>query len=207
MKKTKVQSTLYALAFYLLAGWLMACGISTHAQESSWQSSTPRVRALSTTPPVVHDGPAFLTHSGDGYTINYPANWIFSTNTTNAGNYQGDYFTDPLRGYSFHVYPSQDQTSPSQILDHLLTSIPGSQLIGKPDTITVNGIVWQQGKVLRTDIVTGQPLEIIGWVAKNPVAAQRIPYFVLHGDGSPTAFDTVNNTDFLVMLQSFHFTP
>jgi hypothetical protein len=200
MKKTSSQLFLSPICICALACILMACKLpAAHTNASGIQ--------VPTTP----TSSAFTEHTGDGYTISYPSGWQFSTNTTNAGNYQGDYFTDPTNAYAFHVYPSQDQTSPSTILNQLLTNIPGSQRLNIAPDITVNGIVWQQGKVIRLDQQTGKQQEIMGWVAKNPVAAQQIPYFVLHADGpytegSPNDFDRYTTDYFLPMLRTFHFT-
>ncbi|GER89594.1 hypothetical protein KDW_37560 [Dictyobacter vulcani] len=148
----------------------------------------------------------FSEHKGNGYIISYPKDWTFSTNTTNAGGYVGDFFTDPTNTYVFHVYPSQDKTSDKQILDHLLTSDLRSTLLPGASTITMNSVIWQQGKALSTDQVTNKPFERIGWVSKNPVAPAFIPYFVLHAEGDPAAFEQYTEKYFLPMLHSFRFT-
>ena len=198
MKKISSQVFLSPICICALACILMACKFPIVSYGGA-QINDPQSQITPTSNP-------FTAHTGDSYTISYPTTWQFNTNTTNAGDYEGDYFTDPTNAYTFHVYPSQDQTDPPTILNHLLTSIPGSQLLASAPTITVNGIVWQQGKALRTDQETGKPKEIMGWVARNPVAAQHIPYFVLHADGAPGDFDRYTTADFLPMLQTFRFT-
>lgn len=189
---------LSSLCLCALATNLTACGPSA-VHHASAQVSVNTHHAVT---PI--DG--FSMHSGDGYTISYPNGWQFSTNTTNTGGYVGDFFTAPAGNYVFHVYPSQDQTSAATILNQFLTGDMHSRLLPIAATITVNGVVWQQGKALTTDQVTGKPLEKIAWVAKNVVAPQHIPYFVLHADGDPAAFDQYTNTYFLPMLRSFQFT-
>ncbi|GCE23371.1 hypothetical protein [Dictyobacter kobayashii] len=190
-----VLSTLWVCAFSVD---LTACGTpSTH--HVSNKAQTTLTRSISIT-----DG--FMPHTGDGYTIIYPDSWKFSANTTNTGGYVGDSFIEPTNGYIFHVYPSQDQTSAATILNHLLTSDMHSHLLPVAATITINGVVWQQGKALTTNLVTGKPMEIMGWVAKNAVAPQRIPYFVLHADGDPGLFEQYSSKYFMPMLRSFQFT-
>lgn len=200
MKKSLSQLFLSPICICAFACILMACKLPTTVPTDSIAN------ARGSQVPITPTSDPFTTHTGDGYTISYPPGWQFNTNTTNQGNYQGDYFTDPTNTYAFHVYPSQDQTSPPVILSQLLTNIPGSQLLDTAPTITVNNIVWQQGKAIHTDQLTGRPMEIMGWVAKNPVAAAHIPYFVLHADGDPNNFDCYTTDYFLPMLQSFHFT-
>jgi hypothetical protein len=194
MKRMSSQVFLSPICICMLACILMACKLPTAPP-----SGASIIGATSPNSP-------FTAHTGDGYTISYPQGWQFNTNTTNAGDYEGDYFTDPTNMYAFHVYPSQDQTSAATILNQLLTNTPGSQLLAGPATITVNGVVWQQGKAISTDQNTGKQVEIMGWVAKNPLAAQHIPYFVLHANGDPSDFDLYTTNYFLPMLQTFHFT-
>ncbi|GCE30979.1 hypothetical protein KDA_64630 [Dictyobacter alpinus] len=148
----------------------------------------------------------FIEHKGDGYSISYPSDWTFNTNTTNSGGYVGDFFTDPTNTYVFHVYPSHDQTSDKQILDQLLTGELNSTLQSITPTVTVNNVEWQQGKASGINQLTGKQYEKIGWVSKNPVDPDHIPHFVLHAEGDPAAFDCYTDKYFLPMLHSFHFT-
>ncbi|GCE08974.1 hypothetical protein [Dictyobacter aurantiacus] len=198
MKKLGHYFALSSLCVCILATNLVACSPSTVVHHVPMHLSASLNHAIKTL-----DG--FSPHSGDGYTINYPAGWQFGSNP-NTGNYTGDFFTDPTGSYAFHVYPSQDQSSAATILNQFLTGDIHSRLQPIAATITVNGIIWQQGKALTTDPVTGKPIEKIGWVARNTVAPQRIPYFVLHADGDPAAFDQYTSTYFLPMLRSFRFT-
>jgi hypothetical protein len=204
MKKTVSQLFFSPIYICALACILMACKLPTATPTRADTVNT--IKTSSTQREATPTQTSMKAYVGNGYSISYPTAWQFNTNTTNAGNYQGDYFTDATNMYAFHVYPSQDQTSPATILKQLLTSIPGSQLLASTPTITVHGIVWQQGKAVRTDADTGKQLEIMGWVAKNPLAAQHIPYFVLHADGAPDNFDRYTSAYFLPILQTFHFT-
>lgn len=204
MRCTTRPLSLLVVYLCLLLCILAACGSTeTYAQQQSPQHSARAATTSQHTTPNTN----FVAHIGDGYTICYPQQWKFNTNTTNAGGYIGDYFTDPTNAYAFHVYPSQDQTPAQDILQHLLTNDPSSRLVKINPTITINQITWQQGRAVITDQQTGKTFDMLGWVAKNPVKGNHIPYFVLHAEGDPAQFDEQMTTYFLPMLHSFSFKP
>lgn len=195
MNTVKSFSRMFCMIAILLL--LSSCGAVT--------MSTSQFRVSSVLQPMISKL-NLNSYTGDGYSIGYPVNWQRTQVPVDRMFGGSPVFQN--NNASLLVYGTIDVFPSSQIVnDYINNSVnfSGYKKVTVPPTTTVNGVLWSQGALVKPNPQTGKTDKLMIFVAQNPDSAAKFKHFEIICQAPVENFDTINQTDFQPMLQSFRF--
>jgi hypothetical protein len=195
---------------FALTLFLTACGADTNNQTASAATPTqppPTTQAVATatsmpTPTSTQDGSgktSFVIYTGKSYSISYRPSWKKEPDGSD-----GITFRDPTQpGTALHVIVQNTQNPLAALQIEEGTSLKDrcKRSRNVSATITINGIIWNQGEFTCSSAVAdGSDQEIRTLEMQKPV---NNTYYAITWIATPKDFDNAVNGAFQIMTEAF----
>jgi hypothetical protein len=220
MRQSTAHCSIFTFCLLACCFALVACSDSIGSGHSG-ATSVPTPAAILDLTPTPSPDPSvrLIMVAGDGYTIGYPAGWTSEENSNNgintlivahadSGISSLDANASSIPCLVVDTVINSTGISTASSVRQVLAGVRGQakNFQGKNvlATVTINGIVWNQGAATFDDLAIGQNATIYVLSTKFPGNSKLIASIIYIAVTSE--FDKDSAEDFLPMLFSFKFT-